>query len=206
VEFGLKSIHQLFPTPLLRFEVADCAALNQVLLAEIALRRSIEEGQTRSNRTGWHSQPDLFDRAEPGHRQLATLLRAMIVEATTNFDPSADFQRIDVECEGWVNVNPRGAYNSPHDHPGAFWSGTYYVQVPAGERDAGTIEFIAPRQPLRSGGTVRGDLTADKARVRPTAGTVLLFPGSLLHWVHPNDSEEERVTIAFNARFRRKSR
>ena len=32
-----------------------------------------------------------------------------------------------------------------------------------------------------------------------------MFPSYLRHWVYPNESEEERVTIAFNARFAKTS-
>jgi len=33
---------------------------------------------------------------------------------------------------------------------------------------------------------------------------VLIFPAYLVHWVHPNDSDEDRITIAFNGHFRRR--
>jgi hypothetical protein len=33
---------------------------------------------------------------------------------------------------------------------------------------------------------------------------VLIFPASMVHWVHPNESDQDRVTIAFNGRFRRR--
>jgi hypothetical protein len=33
---------------------------------------------------------------------------------------------------------------------------------------------------------------------------LLLFPANLLHWVHPNLAADERVTVAFNARFNRR--
>lgn len=204
MEHRLRSTHPLFVTPLLRFEVADAARLNAALLDEIAVRRAAEEGVTRSNRNGWHSANDLFRRTEPAHRELAGGLRAMLAEATRKIDPQAEFEPGEMRCDGWVNVNPRGAYNSPHDHMGNFWSGTYYVQVPKGEGDSGAIEFISPRPPLPGGGVVHGDLTFDKARMTPKPGMALIFPASALHWVHPNASDEDRVTIAFNASFRRK--
>ena len=50
----------------------------------------------------------------------------------------------------------------------------------------------------------KAPVTADKRQFRPKAGTVLLFPASLLHWVHPNDSNSDRLTVAFNGRFRLK--
>ena len=93
---------------------------------------------------------------------------------------------------GWINVNPTGGYIGPHYHPGAFWSGSYYIQVPDDtEGNGGAIEFLSPHKPLPSLGFLKSPITADKFRFRPTPGTVLIFPRpSITHWVHPNDSEE----------------
>lgn len=203
--FKLKSVDELFPTPLLRFEVSDEAALNAALLGEIATRRRQEEGVRKSNTRGWHSATDLFDRKEPAQVKLAQLLLRMIAEATRTVAPETKFSGLQLVSDGWINVNPTGAYNSPHDHPGAFWSGCYYVQVPAAsDVDDGAIEFISPHKPLPGLGLIGGGLTSDKLRIRPKAGLMLLWPAHLLHWVHPNASTEERVTIAFNGYFRRK--
>jgi hypothetical protein len=32
---------------------------------------------------------------------------------------------------------------------------------------------------------------------------LLMFPSYLRHWVYPNESDQDRVTIAFNVRFAR---
>lgn len=202
--FKLSSAEDIFPVPLLRYEVADAAKLNRALLKEIAQRRAAEGGINKSNRKGWHSGEDLFERPEPAHSELAKMLLTMLAQATRHYAPDADFANMELVPDGWINVNPRGGYNAPHDHMGAFWSGCYYVHVPDDEGDAGAIEFLSPHKPLPNLGMIKGPLTADKLRFRPKPGTALIFPSSLVHWVHPNDSEEERVTIAFNARFRRK--
>jgi uncharacterized protein (TIGR02466 family) len=204
MEFKLKSAEELFPLPLIRFEISEAARLNKQLLGEIASRRAKEEGLAKSNRQGWHSAPDLFDRKEPGHASLAKMLLRMMAEITRQFAPNTDFANLELVPDGWINVNPKGAYNAPHDHPGCFWSGVYYVHVPHGEGDAGLIEFLSPHEVLPHNGIIQAGITADKRRIRPSTGTVLIFPSQLMHWVYPNDSDEERVSIAFNGRFRRK--
>ena len=42
----------------------------------------------------------------------------------------------------WSITNPPGSSNRAHIHPGALWSGVYYVQAP---ENAGAIEFTDPR-------------------------------------------------------------
>ena len=197
--YRLNKIDSLFPTPLLHFTVADHEALNETLLVEIAVRRAAEEGVSRTNRLGWHSQSDLFDRTEPAQATLAETIKQAAAEATRKLAPRAPLDGLHLVCEGWINVNPTGAYNAPHDHGGSFWSGAYYVAVPDDDGDGGAIEFIAPHHLHSPGGVVRAPMTAAKATFRPTAGTLLLFPATLIHWVHPNSSAEKRVTIAFNA-------
>lgn len=204
--FKLQAIDNLFPTPLLRFEVADADALNRRLLEEIAVRRRAEKGLVRSNFGGWHSDNDFFARTEPAHRELAAELLGLMADATRRFDPKADFGKIRLVPDGWINVNPPSAYNGPHDHKTAFWSGSYYVDVPAGEGASGMIEFLTPVTPLPSGGLIGGPLVAETFGLTPVPGTVLLFPATLLHWVHPNHSNRERVTIAFNGRFQPKAK
>ncbi len=199
----LAHIQTLFPTPLVTFTVEESDILNRELLAEIDRRRRTEPGETRSNRQGWHSPYDLFKRKEKAHARLAGIIRDAVEQATRKLAPSADLAKLRMECDGWINVNPTGAYNTPHDHPGNLWSGTYYVTTPdAGDESgaSGRIEFIDSRSGLADN-LVRAPFTASKCGIRPRPGMLLLFPANLLHWVHPNAAEEDRVTIAFNARF-----
>ena len=203
--FKLQSAEDIFPTPLLRFEVDNADKLNRALLKEIAKRHAAEGGMTKSNRKGWHSERDLFDRKEPAQQTLAQLLIRMLAQATKSTAPHTDFNNVDLVADGWINVNPRGGYNAPHDHVGSFWSGVYYVKVPQDEGgQGGSIEFLSPHKPLPSSGFIEAPITAQKITVRPREGQVLIFPASLVHWVHPNDSDEDRITIAFNGHFRRR--
>jgi uncharacterized protein (TIGR02466 family) len=105
---------------------------------------------------------------------------------------------------GWMNVNGQGGYNAPHTHPGAHWSGVYYVSQPSIEQGrSGMIEFVAPRADLPHWQILQANAFQLKKRIRPASGEIILFPSYLLHWVYPNDTDAERVTVAFNATFRK---
>jgi uncharacterized protein (TIGR02466 family) len=199
----LAHVQNLFPVPLVSFQVDDSEALNNDLLAEIERRRQSEEGEVRSNRQGWHSAYDFFRRKEKAHVRLAAIIQEAVQQATMKLAPETQLSRLKIEYEGWINVNPTGAYNTPHDHPGHLWSGTYYVSTPAGpdgQDSSGRIEFFDSRGGLGDH-YVRAPFTASKAGIRPKAGMLLMFPSNLLHWVHPNLAGEDRVTVAFNAKF-----
>ena len=204
--FDEPAVRVLFPVPFVTIRLDDAEELNRRLLREIGQRRKTEQSIGRSNRYGWHSGLDFFDRPEPAHAQLARELEAMVAASTAKLIPELPAALHTVH-EGWVNIIPTNAMNTPHDHPGAFWSGTYYVHVPVLDDEAdklsGAIEFIDPRGSIGSNARLETPFTRGKFTARPVAGTCLLWPAFVRHWVHPNRSSEDRVSVAFNSRFAR---
>ena len=201
---SLARVDSIFPVPLYRYRVEQ-DGLNEQLAKEIAVRRKAEAGLENRNRMGWQSQHDFFQREEEGHRQLARIAAQVASETIRSLDKDADFGRFDVLLNGWVNVNPPGGYNSPHQHSDAHLSGVYYVDVPKAKSDGGgAIEFLSPHPVRLLTKLIRSQLFSDRVRVQPVAGDLLLFPSQLMHWVLPNDSGKSRVTVAFNATIRPK--
>jgi uncharacterized protein (TIGR02466 family) len=201
----LQGIEPLFYTPLLSFELSNAADLNRQLLAEAQARRAASTGLARSNIEGWHSDDDFFEREEPGCAALRRQIIEAVRQASLRLSPDYDFGRVGIQAQGWINILPAGGMNAPHDHPGWVWSGCYYVQTPHGDGRSGEIEFIDSRTNLRTLGLDGAPCFASKFSLRPQAGQLLLFPSYLKHWVAPNRSQQERVSIAFNARFAQRS-
>ena len=105
----------------------------------------------------------------------------------------------------WMNANPSGGYNAPHTHPGAHWSGVYYVSQPEVEAgNSGMIEFLDPRTDLPNWRLLAASAFRLKKKLRPQPGEMILFPSYLVHWVYPNETDEERISVAFNATFRKR--
>lgn len=192
----------IFPTPVLSYQIAGHERINPLLLAEIEARRNVDPGVVRSNRAGWHSESDFFQRKEPAHAELSAAISHAVADATKRVaGPGALKTPVHIQINGWININPTLAYNVPHDHPGSFWSGCYYVNTdPTANRadEGGAITFIDGRcaptgQPIVKSQVFHGSYT-----LRPLPGTLLVFPSNVKHWVHPNTWQEERVTMAFN--------
>ena len=199
MSFKLAGVETLFPLPLFRYLVEE-PGLNDGLSKEIAQRRKSEGGLVNTNRLGWQSERDFFDRKESAHVSLARII-AQITRATLqSIDPTIDFTKLQVILNGWININPPGGYNGPHQHTNATLSGVYYVDVPRGKSEkGGAIEFISPHPVRLLGGLVKSPLFAERFHIQPKPGFMLIFPGQLPHWVHPNDSGKSRLTVAFNA-------
>ncbi|HMT80537.1 MAG TPA: TIGR02466 family protein [Azonexus sp.] len=198
----LDALEPLFFTPLAVFSLPDAAALNARLLDEAFALRASSDGQQRSNQNGWHSADDFFERTEPGCRALQTHFLEAVRQATLRISPGFDFAAMAAQAQGWININGKGGFNTPHDHPGWAWSGCYYVRVPEGTTErSGCIELLDNRTNLQVPTIKDAPCFTSKYTIKPVDGMLLLFPSWLRHWVYPNEDDIERVTIAVNARF-----
>ena len=104
-------------------------------------------------------------------------------------------QQVDIP-EIWINVNKQHDWNTIHQHGGHNFSGVYYVKTP---KDCGRLAFKDPR-PAAPTNYFLGERydKGDLRYVNITEGLFLLFPSYLEHFVEPNRSKEERISISFN--------
>lgn len=95
------------------------------------------------------------------------------------------------EC--WLNELGPGAYNSPHDHFPAQWSGILWIDAEheTGDGPAGNLELMAP-YPARVFGQQSGSIF-----VKPVNGMAMFFPSGLKHMVHPTTTGK-RISLAWN--------
>ena len=100
----------------------------------------------------------------------------------------------------WINVNGRGSFNLPHVHPFSLVSAVYYVDVP---KDSGRLVFENPIQ--QHDYVMKPDIVerfnginSGYWNVEPETGDLIIFPSWLRHWVEPNNTDENRISIAFN--------
>jgi len=194
---------KLFSTPLFRFRIPDAVKLNEDLLVEEKRMRAESDGVEKSNHGGWHSAGNLFEQEAPCIQRLKTAAETAVLEATAQINTKADPKAYKLKMFAWMNSNPPGGMNAPHTHPGAHWSGVYYVSQPRIETGkSGKIEFLNPRTDLPNWRILKAPAFSAKKSLRPESGEMILFPSYLVHWVYPNETEEDRVTVAFNATFR----
>lgn len=195
---------KLFSTPVLRYRATDADALNTALMDEGARMRASSAGAEKSNRGGWHSEGNLFDSDAECFAQVANMATEAVFDANTRIGAKTRRDALDLKLFAWMNANPTGGFNAPHTHPGAHWSGVYYVAQPEIEAgNSGMIEFIDARTDLPNWRILKAPPFRLKKKLRPMPGEMILFPSYLVHWVYPNEADGERVTIAFNATFRK---
>ena len=92
----------------------------------------------------------------------------------------------------WFNVNPPGAFNHVHVHPGSLLSGVLWIKTPKGSGD------LMLRDPLEMNNYCLG---VNCVTFPPEEGTMILFPAHVPHNVGVNESEETRISVSFNLDF-----
>jgi uncharacterized protein (TIGR02466 family) len=101
----------------------------------------------------------------------------------------------------WMNINHTHNTFQIHQHPDSFFSAVYYV---AGDETCGDLEFVTP---IHAHGHVINptkhvsNFNAYNSSiwvVKPQAGKLVIFPSWLMHYVRPNYTNKDRISIAFN--------
>ena len=113
---------------------------------------------------------------------------------------------IEWSLQGWGNINRLGDYHDPHNHPYAYLSGTYYVRVPAKDVSLknradvrpGCVTFYDPRGSVNMTAIKNDPQVEPEFTIAPKPGMILLWPSFVMHFVHPNLSEDSRISISFN--------
>ena len=212
---GVQTIPQvvpLFATPLVVVDVPDAETLNTELRAVIEERESSHPTTQKSNIGGWQSSWDMDRWGGAAALRLLATARNIANRMTTDAQgrpgrgPHPDHFAVTWMANMWANINRTGHANEFHSHPGAYWSGTYYVDdggIGADPSLGGELEFLDPRGtvPLMNAPHLRmsGSLSAGATeRVTPRVGRMVMFPAWLLHQVRPYRGSATRISIAFN--------
>ena len=208
----IPKIVPLFATPLVILDVPEAVALNVELRRAIQQREQSHPSTQKSNLGGWQSSWDMDRWGGAAAVKLLAFARNLANQVTTKPDgavgegPYTGHFAVTWVGNMWANINRSGHANEFHSHPGAYWSGVYYVDDGgiAGDRSlGGELEFLDPRGPvplmnaphLRMSGSLSAGATE---KVLPTAGRMVIFPAWLLHQVRPYLGNAERISIAFN--------
>ena len=205
---GSLSVAGLFQTPLAAVTLADYETLNAALAERILARRQQEPGVTARNIGGWHSAEFQSWSGPPGALVLGAARQ--LVDRLTLTDTPAGLVRaaINWRVTAWANVSGAGDANRAHGHPGAFWSGVYWVDDGGADADetlGGLFEMTDPRGllPVMYAPSLRYAIAecedAGTARtLTPKAGMMILFPSWLSHAVTPYRGTKPRISVAFN--------
>jgi uncharacterized protein (TIGR02466 family) len=103
--------------------------------------------------------------------------------------------------QSWLNVNPPGAAHHRHNHSNSIISGVYYIDT---DVDSSIIFISNNHTNVTSNHTLTLDVSqftlanSSSWQVPVKNNDILFFPSTLLHEVNPNQSNKNRISLAFN--------
>jgi uncharacterized protein (TIGR02466 family) len=96
----------------------------------------------------------------------------------------------------WACINKKHDQNLIHSHTNNYnLSGAFYLNVP---QDSGEIVFRDPRPGANQAPYRLFKDDGDSEYFTPAAGLILMFPSYLEHFVLPNRSDEDRISMSFD--------
>jgi uncharacterized protein (TIGR02466 family) len=205
-ELTSTNLNYLFPTPFLNYVWEDSAALNEELRRRILAHERANPGISKTNVGGWHSETGTLEWCgDAGKVLLSRMFEAanyatirLLSDLRQRLPDAKDFSWT---LQAWANVSRPGAFNKPHTHGGATWSGTYYVDTgdPPADAQDGTPLLLMDADQGRANTFMPG-LVPMTCFVKPEPGLMVLFPSYLPHMVYAHRGKRPRISIAFNLR------
>ena len=152
---------------------------------------SIDSGVTLSNRIGYQSHSYEYESID--------FMKPCIDEILAKLSPIYyDFGLVEQPRLGnyWFNINHKGSYNLPHNHPRSNFSAVLYIKTP---KNSGAIVFKRPDM-LKDYMVPHIDTSKNFRSwiIDPEENLLIIFPSYLYHHVDPNMSDDERISVAFN--------
>jgi uncharacterized protein (TIGR02466 family) len=186
-----------FTTPVYKTKIQNSNIINADLIEKILNWKNIDSGLHRSNvNNSWHSLDHM--NFMPEYRELYNIIKKVMNVISEN-EQYCD--KYDLQCSNmWANVNQKNSYNKVHIHPGALWSGVYFVKTP---NNCGRLKIFDPRiqshiiEPVFKNNNVPKN-NLNEIYYTAEEGVLLFFPGWLLHEVEPNLSDDLRISVSFN--------
>ena len=104
----------------------------------------------------------------------------------------------------WININPKGGFNKPHVHSDNVFSGVFYLQC---DSNSGELVFTHPAVNHVyhfNDYTVEkyNNMNSGQFKSPPQERKLIVFPSYATHYVEPNRSDNDRISLAFNTKFK----
>lgn len=150
-------------------------------------------GAKKSNHSGWQSKslhPAEFN--DQVYKELVDSILSIVNSCAEGSGvPALNISNL------WFNINSKHCYNVPHVHPRSVFSGAFYIKT---NGDDGDIEFTRDdhSNAYLPETCTQNFYTSHSYRYSPELNTLLVFGSWMTHWVHPNTTNSDRISVSFN--------
>jgi uncharacterized protein (TIGR02466 family) len=169
---------------------------NQAIINLAEEMRQKDLGRVISNIGGWQSNSiyieDLPECMKPLHSNVEETLNKICAQFT--------YSKSVAVTEYWINVNKKGDRNMMHNHSNCTIAGVYYVKA---DNKSGAFKLHRDQHESFLWGSLTDNNnnpdTSGVVNYKPIPSRALFFPAWVNHSVDVSTSDEDRISIAFNA-------
>jgi len=182
---------EIFPSRLLIGDAPMLKDFKEDLVDYLYDFSSKNESSSHSNVGGWQSNSFMY--REPSFKPFRDLmwntLEPYILKISKNIEeynsnvPNLELYNV------WFNINGTDALNMMHTHPHSIYSGVMWIKAP---EDCGNLVMVDPSMHHMFG------IVPTEYEFQPQEDKVIIFPAHLPHYVKPNNSDEDRISVSFN--------
>lgn len=189
------NLAQIYATPIWESSFPDFDSHKESFLkATKTFREENPEGLKRYNTNAYQSPMNMTQVSE----------LSPIYEFATQMGMKAAFDLQFVNCDmyitaAWVNYqDTQSGMQVEHTHQDTF-TGVLYLKAP--EKSGHLVINNTSLNPLWQGLMLvskKNKFTAERIRIAPQEGSMLLWPSYLPHSVETNNHDDERISVGFN--------
>ena len=176
----------LFPTPVAFFKLP-----NELTEEQLEFLKNAEQRPNEGNTTSKFRE--VLD-----HELFADLKEFVMESLNTYFDNTISPMN-DVKLrvtQSWLNYTKKGQWHHKHAHPNSVISGVFYVNA---DKEKDKIFFYKDGYKQLSFPTERyNEYNSDSWWLPVGTNELVLFPSSFTHSVAPVETDETRISLAFN--------
>jgi len=183
----------LFPTFIHRSFVKDISLCNRIEDAARNIRDLRKGTFYRGDDNNFVTDDNLHELTE-----FSELCKMIIEESAFAFDFYAVKRDRHYITSMWSYITTSNYSLSTHIHQNSFFSGVFYAKAP---KNCGKLRLMDPRPAkniINPEYERVNDANMGIYELHPTTGEMLMFPSWLPHDVFAGQSEEERISVAFN--------
>lgn len=202
------NLEHVFPTPFWNTNIKDNLKDNNVYLENLVEEcfkvKEKDKGRTRSNvgNTTYQSHDiNFFKNAKSPFFSTGTMINNIV-----NHIYQSTWQgHVEID-NAWININKKHGQNRIHNHQ-ALLSGCLYLKVPKNSGNFVIVRSFNEAYIYRMFGDLNKDTNnnviypdhaGQEISYEPKEGDLYVFPANLLHYVQPNKTDNERISISFN--------
>ena len=199
---------EIFSVPVWHYSLPNFNQSKDEILSGVRKIRNSDSGGQHSNYKGYQSNL-LHEYANlPEFNSIFSFIRSVSVPEV--FNDFGMIENIEYTMNAWVNINTKNCFNDIHNHimhPQTsikngtiiLFSGVFYVNCPP---NSGHLSFVSHlMNSLWNGLSIvktRNKYSSQSSSIKPEEGQLYIWPSYLWHMVFPNESDEERISIAFD--------